>query len=215
MKYFVILTFALLSVFSVLAQDKNADDLMKEGDIAVAAKDYSKGLSLYEQAIAKGGLGESEGKTFYNAATCARKKKDINKALKYYIKANKLSYNADMSSYYIAYCYKELDQGSKVEETLVPAIQKHSKSKYVNHMKKMLVNYYLVEGAVPYNDGNNILGSKVPQTQEEKDELIANANVKFEEAKVWFEKAAKYAPTNEKVTTTLAEINKHLSGEVQ
>lgn len=213
MKYFLTVAFALMSMISVLGQDKSGEDLMKEGDIAVQAKEYAKALPIYEQSIAKGGLGENEGKVNFNAAFCARKLKKYDKALKLYSKAEKLNYKGAMSSYYIAYSYNKLDQGAKVEETLIPAIEKYSKSKYINHMKKMLVNYYLVEGSVPFNAGNEILGSEQPQTQEELDALVAKANVKFEEAKVWFEKAAKYAPTNEKVTGTLAEIEKHLSGE--
>lgn len=212
MKYFMSLAFALLSVLAV-AQDKNANDLMREGDIAVDSKNYAAGLPLYEKAMAVGGEIENEGKLYFHAATCARKLKKYNKAIKYYTKSESLGYKSDNSSYYIAYSYNKLDQGENVEETLVSAIDKYSKSKYIKHMKKMLVNYYLGEGAVPYNEGNTILGSAQPQTDAELAELEAKANVKFSEAKVWFDKAVKYAPTNEKVTATLADIESRLSGE--
>ena len=211
MKYFVSLAIVLLSLVSLSAQDKTVDDLIVEADQAVEAKNFAGALSLYEKAMAKGGLGESEGKVYFNAAHCARKSKKYDKAVKYYSKSEKLNYKPDMSSYYIAYSYKELGQGDKEEQTLVNAITKYSKSKYINHMKKMLVTYYLAEGSVPFNEGNNILGSETPMTDEALVELYDKANVKFKEAKVWFEKAKKYAPTDEKVLTTLKEIETNLS----
>ena len=90
-----ILTVTLL-LFTMLgaayAQDeKSAAELKNEGNAALKAKDYKTALASFEAAIEAWDEAEDmDAAMVYNAATCARKIKDNDKALKFYGQAKKI-----------------------------------------------------------------------------------------------------------------------------
>lgn len=210
MRHLFVCSLMLFFAIAISAQEKSVTDLNNEAKVAIAAKDFQKALPLLEEAMQKQAGQEADAAMIFNAAHCARQLEQYEKAIKYYSEAEKLNYKADMACFYVASSYKKLDKDSEVEKTLVEGIQKYSDSKVLPNMKKMLVDYYLVEGSKSFNEANQILGSSTPANQEELDALVAKANVKFAEAKPWFEKALVYAPDDERVIKPLTDIKQRL-----
>ena len=153
---------------------------------------------------------------WYNAATCARKIKDNEKALKYYTIVKELNYKPDYCTYYIAKSLNSLDKQDEMEKVLVEGLEKYKTSKAAGPMKKMLVTFYLQEGVNPYNEANTILKSysnlkEDQRSQELYNATVVKANVKFKEAKPYFEKVISIDPNNENAKKKLTEINDSLS----
>ncbi len=219
MKYLLTLSFVLFMIAGAIAQDKTAAEFKNEGNAALKAKNYKLALENYEKAIANWEDGtEMDSKMIYNAATCARKIKDYDRAIKYYTQSKDLKYRADLSTYYIAYSLKNQGKEKEMEQVLTNAIKEFPNSKYLGHMKKMLVTYYLKEGSVPFNAAtkiwesyNNLSESK--RTQELYDKTAVKANVKYEEAKPFFDKVLTIDPNNASAKKALAEINDNLKGK--
>ncbi len=216
MKFKYLLSVSLLCfVFAggIFAQEQTSAEFLNEGNDALRNKDYSKAFELYEKAIANWEEGTPlEGSMVYNTATCARRIDKYEKAIEYYKESVNLGFNEDISSYYIAYSLNKLDRDQEMEEFLTKAVVKYKDSKYVGHMKKMLVTYYLKQGAEPYNRASQILASAANADPGQYDEIKENANKAFAEAKPWFEKALEYDPGNESAIASLKEINTRLAG---
>ncbi len=85
----------------------------------------------------------------YNTATCARKIKNYDKAIKYLNQSVELDYKADVATYYIAYSLDKQEKEEEMEKVLVSGIEKYSTSKYVGHMKKCWPHTYVKQS----NDG--------------------------------------------------------------
>ena len=215
MKYLLTISFVLFAlVGSALAQDKTAADFKNEGNDALRNKDYQKALELYENALDIWAEDEPvEDAMVYNMATCARRIENYDKAIKYYKMSKEQGFRGDISSYYIAYSLNKQGKEEEMEKFLVKAIDEYSTSKYVGHMKKMLVTYYLKRGSEPYNEASQILASAQNADPSQYDEINAKANEAFKQAKPWFEKALKYDPNNSNAKASLQEINKRLAGE--
>ncbi|TAJ11348.1 tetratricopeptide repeat protein [Marinilabiliaceae bacterium JC017] len=215
MKYLATLSFLLIFFTGVtFAQDKTAAELKNEGNEALRSKNYKQALTLYEQAIDVWAEGEEmDAAMIYNTANCARKLKNFDKALKYYTQSKELNYKSDISTYYIAYSLKNQDKEEEMEKVLMKGLEEFPTSKYIKHMKKMLVTYYLKLGSEPYNAAGQILGTAATADPSQYDAITAKANAKFEEAKPFFAKALEVDPTNENAKQSLAEINDRLSGK--
>lgn len=216
MKYLLTVTLVLMtSLTGIFAQEKSAIDLKNEAVEALKVNDFKKSLELYEQAMTMMTEEEVDGAMVFNAAFCARKLENHEKAVKYYAWSEKLNYKADMSCYYVGDAYSKLGKEAEMEKVLLEGIEKYKTSKYLDHMKKMVVNYYLIEGSKPYNAAGTILAGAKPSDQKELDELVAKANEKFAEAKPWFEKALNLIPNDERATKPLAEIEGRLNGQIK
>jgi len=219
MKYLLTLSLVLFMFAGAFAQDKTAAEYKNEGNAALKAKNYKLALENYEKAIANWEDGtEMDSKMIYNAATCARKIKDYDKAIKYYTQSKDLKYRADLATYYIAYSLKNQGKEKEMEQVLTNALKEFPNSKYLGHMKKMLVTYYLKEGSVPFNDATKIWDtynnlSESQRTQELYDKTAVKANVKYEEAKPFFDKVLTIDPNNASAKKALAEINDNLKGK--
>jgi tetratricopeptide (TPR) repeat protein len=198
---------------TIFAQEKSAAELKNEGNEALRNKDYKKAFELYDSAITNWGddtpLEES---LVYNTATCARRIENYDQAIKYYQKTIDMGFKADISSYYIAQSLNKLDKDDEMAEFLIKATEKYKTSKYLGHMKKMLVTHYLKQGAEPYNRASQILASAANADPSQYDEIKAKANEAFAEAKPWFEKALSYDAANANAKASLTEINKRLAG---
>ncbi len=218
MKYLLTLSFLLFIVVGAISQDKTAAELKNEGNAALKAKNYKLALENYEKSYAGWEEGvEMDSKMVYNAATCARKIKEDEKALKYYTIVKELNYKPDYCTYYIAKSLNSLGKYEEMEKVLVEGLEEYKTSKAAGPMKKMLVTYYLKDGSVPYNEANTIWESynalkEDQRTQSLYDSTAAKANVKFKEAKPYFEKVIGIDPTNESAKQTLVKINAQLSG---
>jgi len=219
MKYLLTLSFVLFMFAGAIAQDKTAAEYKNEGNAALKAKNYKQALENYEQAIANWEDGvEMDSKMIYNAATCARKIKDYDKAIKYYTQAKELNYRPDLATYYIALSLKNQGKEDEMEKVLTNALTEYPDSKYIGHMKKMLVTYYLKEGSVPFNEATKIWEtynnmSESQRTQELYDQTAIKANKKYEEAKPYFEKALSVDPNSPSAKKAMAEINDNLKGK--
>lgn len=213
MKYLLTVSFVLFAFAAGLsAQDKTAAEYKNEGNDALRNKDYASALELYEKAIENWEEGEPEDAMIYNAATCARRTDNFDKAIKYYSMAKDRGFRDDIATYYIAYSLNKQGKGEKMENFLQKAVKEYQNSKYVGHMKKLLVNYYLKKGAEPYNEASQILASAQNADPSQYDQITANANEKFRKAKEWFEKALEVDPENSKAKTSLKEIKARLAG---
>jgi tetratricopeptide (TPR) repeat protein len=214
MKYLLTLSFLVFMVAGAFAQDKTAAELKNEGNEALRTKNYKGALELFEKSIAIWEEGvEMDTKMVYNTATSARKIKDHEKALKYYTMAKELGYKPDYCTYYIAKSLNSLNKEAEMEKVLVAGLKEYKTSKAAGPMKKMLVTYYLKEGATPYNEAGGILATAAKAEPKQYDGIIAKANAKFEEAKPFFEKVLEVDPNNASAKATLAEINDRLSGK--
>lgn len=214
LKYLLSVSFlALVFTGAIFAQEKTFVELKNEGNDALRNKDYKKAFELFEQSMAsweeETPLEES---LVYNTATCARRIDKYEDAIKYYKKSVEMGFNEDISSYYIAFSLNKMDKKEEMADFLTTAVDKYKDSKYVGHMKKMLVTYYLQQGAEPYNRASQILASAANADPSQYDEIKAKANDAFSEAKPWFEKVTKYDPGNANAKASLTEINNRLSG---
>ncbi|NPA36337.1 MAG: tetratricopeptide repeat protein [Chlorobi bacterium] len=219
MKYLLTLSLALFVMTGIMAQDKTAAEYKNEGNAALKSKDFKTALANYEKAIELWGDSEElDAPTVYNAATSARKLKDYDKAIEYYKKSKELNYRPDISTYYIAFSLKNQGKEKEMEQVLLSALKEFPNSKYIGHMKKMLVTYYLKEGSVPFNEAAKIWESynslsEAQRTKELYDKTAVKANAKYEEAKPYFEKVLEIDPTNANAKKALTEINNNLKGK--
>ncbi|SFD94615.1 tetratricopeptide repeat protein [Thermophagus xiamenensis] len=213
MKHLLSLSIVLfVCVGSIIAQEKTAAEFKNEGNDALRNKDYKSALELYEKALANWGDEEPvDDAMIYNMATCARRIENYDKAIKYYTMCEEKGFRGDIASYYIAYSYKKQDKEEDMEKVLVKAIDKYKTSKYLGHMKKMLVTYYLKKGAEPFNEASQILASAQNADPSQYDEIKKRANESFAKAKPWFEKVLKYDPNNSSAKESLKEVESRLN----
>ncbi|MFW5890202.1 MAG: tetratricopeptide repeat protein, partial [Marinilabiliaceae bacterium] len=114
MKYLLTISFVLFAFATgIVAQDKTAAEYKNEGNDALRNKDYATALENYEKAIENWEDGEPEDAMVYNAATCARRTEEFDKAIKYYEMAKDRGFRDDIATYYIAY---SLGKQGKAEE---------------------------------------------------------------------------------------------------
>jgi tetratricopeptide (TPR) repeat protein len=213
MKYVLTVSFVLFALIGgVFAQEKSAADYKNEGNEVLRNKDYQKALELYEESVANWEESEPlEEAMIYNMATCARRIENYDKAIEYYQMAKDKGYRGDISAYYIAFSLNKQDKGEEMESFLVDAIEQYKSSKYVGHMKKLLVTYYLRRGSEPFNEASQILASAQNADPSQYEEINANANQAFSKGKPWFEKVLEYDPENASAQASLKEINNRLS----
>lgn len=196
-----------------LAQDeKSYVELKNEGNEALKNKDFGKALELYESSIAAWPAEEEmDAAMVYNAATCARRINNNEKAISLYTKSEELNYKPDMSAYYKASSLKDMDREAEMETFLLRSIEDYKTSNVVGHMKKLLVTYYLKQGAEPYNRASQILASAASAEPAQYAEITAKANEAFTEAKPWFEKALALDAANENALAAIKTIDENLT----
>ncbi|MDR2929047.1 MAG: tetratricopeptide repeat protein [Cytophagaceae bacterium] len=214
MKFNVVLVFLLTAFVSVCFAQEEIEHvkLKNEGNDALRSKDYKKALESYEASMAVWPADETaEAAMIYNAADCARRINDDEKALKYYTQSQELGYRPDGSAYYRASSLKSLDREEEMEQLLIKSIAEFKTSSVLGHMKKMLVTYYLKQGADSYNNASQTLASAANADPKQYDEITKRANDFFAEAKPWFEKVLEYDANNQSAVASLKEISTRLS----
>ncbi len=206
-----ILTVTLL-LFTILGgafaqEEKSAAELKNEGNAALKAKDYKTALASYEASIkAWDEAEEMDAAMVYNTATCSRKLKNDDKALKYYAKAKELGYKEDVSTYYIAKAYKSKGDKVEMEKTLLAGIEEFPNSKYVSYMKKELAKHYVIQGNEYFTAGANILNTRTQDNADQWDAIKEKAKVELDKALELADKALSYNANDATAKTIKTKI---------
>jgi len=210
MKFKVFFSFFLVAFAGVVfAQDENEHIRLKnEGNVELRVPNYQKALELYEASVALWPEDAAQDAAMiYNMAECARRLNDNDKALTYYTQSKTLNYRPDRAAYNMALIMKTLNREEEMEQLLVESIENNKESTILAQKTRMLVTYYLTQGAEHYNRAAQILASAANANPSQYDEINQRANESFSEAKPWFEKALKYDPENANAINSLKEIN--------
>ncbi|TCO09251.1 tetratricopeptide repeat protein [Natronoflexus pectinivorans] len=212
MKYLAVVGLMFFSLV-VFAQDGTSHiELQNQGNDALRENNFAEALELYEAALAAWPEDEEiNSAMIFNMATCARRSDNHEKALEYYQKSVDLGYRADFSTFYVATALNNLERHDEMEEVLLQAMTDFRSSSVFGHMRRLLTNYYLRQGAEPYNRASQILASAQDADPSEFDAITARANVEFEKAKPWFEKVLEIDPDNSNAQASLREINTRLN----
>lgn len=216
MKFLAMAGFLIFTVLgnSLAQEEKSYIELKNDGNEALRSNNFKKALELFESAIAVWPAEEEmDAVMIFNAATCARRENNNEKSLEYYTKSQDLNYRSDLSAYYRATALKELGREEEMESLLIKSLEEHKTSNVVGHMKKMLVTFYLKQGAEPYNRASQTLASAANADPSQYSEITGRANEAFSEAKPWFEKALELDGANENALAALKAINEKLAGK--
>ncbi len=213
MKYILTATLLLFSVLgtTIAQEEKSAAEFKNEGNAALKAKDYKKALASYEAAVAAwDDAEEMDAAMIYNAATCARKSKKVEKALKYYLQSKELGYKKDAATYYIADAYSDLGKLDLMEETFLQGIKDYGTSKYVPHMKKKLATHYVKEGNDFFTKGISLLNTRTEGNRDQWDAIKEKSKVEFDKATEFANKALEINPNDAAAKTMLTKIDELL-----
>jgi tetratricopeptide (TPR) repeat protein len=200
MKKFFLFTLVLLGgVVVANAQDKTAKEYKIEAADAYKAKDFKKGLSSFEQAIA---LYEAEGKTdttlYFNAGVCALKTEDFEKSIKLFDRSMALNYKGCKSMLYKATALKSLKRFTEMEIVCNEGIK--SCSENVTDFNDLLFQYYLASGLDIFNAAAKKQAEVTPLAKTDAEKYKAEmvkVKADFTNSLPMLEKANKINPTNE------------------
>lgn len=143
-----ILTLLLASVFSLGLFAQDAAGLKNAGNEALRSKNYGEALTQFE-AYFKVLDGEDKQTTF-NAAYCANKLKDYEKAIVYFSKSIESRYKVSSSYYFKARAYKKLKKTNEMIATLAEGLKaKPGNSK----LEKLLYQHYMKQGIAAQKAG--------------------------------------------------------------
>lgn len=191
-------------------EDKSADEYKNDGNAAYRNKDFAGALTAYEKAIELWGE-ELDAATVYNAAMCAEKTKDLDKAKTLYEKSVTLDYKADISTYKIT---SILGKQKKVEEqraALEAAVTKYTEGKAAAFIKKDLAKSYRDEAFAAYNAGAKKLAECQSAKPEDYAAIKAEAKKIFSEGTPWIEKALTVSPGDEQCTKIKQSIDEMIA----
>ncbi|MGE5446803.1 MAG: tetratricopeptide repeat protein [Bacteroidales bacterium] len=181
--------------------DKTAIDYKNEGNEALRAKDYSKALQLYEQALGKWGNGPKDTAMTYNMAVCAYQAKDYDKAQKLLDESIAMNYKKETALQYKANIYQLTKNDASYQKALEEAL---AASPDNSKLKGRLATFYLKEANVYYTEGAKILKSaaddvtsgKYKTTDEAYKTAVVKASEEFKKAMPKVEKALTIDPEN-------------------
>lgn len=203
--FVVMLCLGFSTVFS--QETKTANDFKLDGKEAIKLKDYKKALIAFESAI---NICEKENTPdiplYYNSAYCANKIKNYSKAAKYFDKSIQLNYKASKSYLYKAISYKKLKDNKNYELTLKDGVKAFPDD---YKLKKQLFKFYLNNGLKYYNSGSEILQNAAPLAKSKPKKYTQEqnkANVIFNKALPFIEKAYNIIPKNKQAVQALASM---------
>ncbi|MBE9468767.1 MAG: tetratricopeptide repeat protein [Bacteroidetes bacterium] len=210
MKKITLIALLIFSIISLTAQEKkNANAFIKEGNEAYKIKNYDEAFSSFKQAIV---LLEAENKVdtplVYNTGYCAFKSKKYDEALPYFNKSIELNYKKSKPFIYKAQILSKNKNYKEMETTLNNGLKLYGEDKNLN---KLMSSCFFKQGLVFYKEGNKIKKaaneSGMNKTDPEKFKAeYAKANLKFQEALTFMEKAYTYNTKNKTVLKALINI---------
>lgn len=204
------LLFAIILVFgisSLYAQDKSAKEYKIEAAEAYKSKDYQTGLNSFEKSIQ---LYEADGKIdttlYYNAAICAIKVKDYEKASTYFTRSIELDYKTCKAQLYKASALKKLERNDEMEALCLDGIEKCPK--YKNKFNELLFQQYLVAGLDIFNGAAKMQADVTPLATSDPDKYTAEmekVKAEFNKSLPMLEKAYEIDPSDENVIKALKQ----------
>lgn len=206
----LLLALTLVAPCATFAQDKTANQYANEGNAFAREKNYQEALSSFEEAIKLWGDSADAG-IIYNAADCAKKTNQMEKAIEFYQKSIEKDYKVDYSNYFIAEIYGK--QG-KVEERIAlleETFPKATDEKVKSFMQKGLVKEYRKNAMAFYNEGNKILGECQTAKPEQYAEIQKRAKEQFKQAQPWVDKALTVSPDD----PTLKQISNNIKEQLK
>lgn len=200
----------LLAGFSsVYAQDKSAKDFKIEGADAYKAKDYQKGLDAFEKSIQ---LYEADGKIdtslYFNAAICAFKVENFEKAISFFNRSSELGYKGCKSELYKANAQGKLEKNDDMVATCENAIPKCPK--YKTEFSDMIFQHYLKSGLEIFNGAAKMQADATPMAQSDPDVYKAEmekVGEKFKESLPFLEKAHAIKADDETCNGAISQVN--------
>ncbi len=204
------LLFAVILIFgvgSLYAQDKSARDYKIEAAEAYKAKDYQKGLDSFEKSIQ---LYEAEGKIdttlYYNAAICAIKVQDYEKAANYFTRSMELDYKTCKAQLYKANALKKLDRNDEMEALCLDGVQ--NCPRYKSRFNELLFQHYLVAGLDIFNNAAKMQADITPLATSDPDKYkveMEKVKAEFNRSLPLLEKAYELDPNDENVKKALKQ----------
>lgn len=208
MKKLIIALILIIGFTSVYAQDKSAKDFKIEGADAYKAKDFQTGFDSFEKSIQ---LYEADGKTdttlYYNAAICAFKIKNYEKAVSYFNRSVELGYKGCKSELYKANSLKMLEKYEDMEvvcENAIPMCPKY-KAKF----NDLLFKHYLKSGLEIFNGAAKMQADATPLATSNPDEYTAEmekVKAKFSDSLPLLEKAHTYKKDDKTCNKALKSV---------
>ncbi len=207
-RLFFILAIFLSPVLSFAQDSKSAAEVKNAGNEALRAKNYKGALEMYEKYLGSGEEGvATDSKTIYNMATCARKLKIYDKALKFLNKTKDLGYKADAATFYIGSVYKSKGDDAKAKEVFEKALVDYPSSRYLPNFKKQVTTYMNKDAADIFNEANTIAGKASGKPAAEYLEIMKGAVAKFNEAKSAFKKVLEIDANNKVAVASMRNID--------
>lgn len=195
-------------------EEKSADEYKNEGNGFYREKKFAEALSSYEKAIELWGEG-LDAATVYNAAACAERIKEFDKAKALYEKSISLDYKDDIATYKIANILGKQDKVEEQRAALETAVEKYKDGKAAAFMRKDLTKLYRDEAFEAYNAGAKKLAECQTAKPEDYVAIKAEAKKLFEVGTPWIDKALAVSPQDEQckkikqsIDDMIAECNK-------
>jgi len=212
----VLLLLLIFTVSLLSAQDKTAKDYKIEGAEAYKAKDYQKGLTSFEKSIQ---MYEADGKVdtslYYNAAICALKVDNYDKALNYFNRSISLDYKPCKSQLYKANAYKKKEDYATMETECNNGIS--SCPKYKNKFNDLLFGYYLKSGLDIFNEAARMQADITPLASTDPDKYVSEmekVKAEFNKSIPMLEKANKIKPEDQNCSKALNQARQIVSTEI-
>ncbi|MGQ1787219.1 MULTISPECIES: tetratricopeptide repeat protein [unclassified Saccharicrinis] len=188
-------------------EEKSAAEFKNEGNAALKAKDYKTALASFEAAIEAWDESEDmDAAMVYNTATCARKLKNNEKALKYYAQSKELGYKEDVATFYSGMAYKSMDKMDDMEKVLLAGVEEFPNSKYIGYMKKELGKHYVKQANEFFTNGISILNTRTDANRDQWDAIKGKAKAEFDQADSLADKALGFDAKNKAAKTIKIKI---------
>ncbi len=144
-----ILVFVFVSCFTLGVFAQSAGELKNAGNEALKAKNYAEALTKYEEYFKV--MEGKDVKTVFNAAYCARKIKNYDKAVKLFDQSIKNRYKVASSYSYKADAYKKLKKTPEMIATLEEGLKAVPSNP---NLEKTYSIHFLKEGQKYQKTGN-------------------------------------------------------------
>lgn len=139
-KLFLLLATNLLAL-NLFAQTTDPEQLKKEGNEALTAKNYAVAFEKYNAYLTQSGKNDST--VIFNCAVCADKADKLEEAAKYFQKSIDNDYNAESSYVGLAKAYYDMKKGPQLIATAKEGMEKFPAN--IN-LQKLVYGYSMKQG---------------------------------------------------------------------